>query len=115
MREAKNLAGVKKNIVEIVLLHPVLQVADPKRADLVGGGGLGVLGELRSRSGHMRLRGPHGRCLGSRRWHHHVGLRGLLAILLGGLLAQCRRSHTARTRLHHHVNVEREGEEREIP
>ena len=40
----KYLAGVSKAVVEVVLVHPMVEVAEPDGPDLVGGGrGLFVL------------------------------------------------------------------------
>jgi len=90
------LASRCKAGVEIVFIHPVLQIPDPQGPDLVNAGGL----LLRRRLGGGS---PHGRrSLGLRR-HHDVGLllRRRLLILLRWLLPHGGRSHAESWLLHH--------------
>lgn len=91
--------------VKIVLLHPVLQVSDPKRPDLVGAGELGLRRSLllRRRS-HLALNGPNRWRLAGLRRHHHVGLLGMLRILL----AHCLGCHAC-SWLHHSDDDEYQG------
>jgi hypothetical protein len=88
---------VRETLIKIVLVHPVLQIADPESTDLVGAGRLRVL--LRRR---LSIRGPHLRRLGLRlrlRRHHHVRL--LLLLLLLVLLSDGVWSHARSSWLHH--------------
>jgi len=98
------LACVCETRVEVVLVHPVLQITDPEGTDLIGAGGLRRSDRLRWRLGGW---GPHLRGLGLRR-HHHVGLLLLLLwVLLVGLLGH------AGSWLHHLLETEIEQWKRE--
>lgn len=79
------LACVRETRIEVILVHPVLQITDPEGTDLIGAGGLRRSHRLRWRLGRWS---PHLRGL-RLRGHHHVGLLLLLLllwVLLVGLL-----------------------------
>lgn len=99
--ESDYLPSMREAPIDVVLIHPVLQISDPKRTNLVGacglrrlvlrhlllgmGMGLRLLGWVLRRWRHLmrgrRLLGPH---LGWWLLHHHPRLL---------LLVHCRRWH----------------------
>jgi hypothetical protein len=101
-RKRLYLAGVRETLIKIVLVHPVLQIADPESTDLVGAGRLRLLLRRNRLRRRLSIRGPHLRRLGLRlrlRRHHHVGL--LLLLLLLVLLSDGVWSHARSSWLHH--------------
>lgn len=105
------LAGVSEAGVEVILVHPVLQIADPESADLLGGSGLLLLS--------LDVGGPHVRRRRLSLGRHH-GVRRLLLLLRRRLLVLLRRlllhhggwSHAV-SWLHHLSNTESGRRERE--
>ena len=105
------IAGMGETADEILLIHPVLQIADPERADLVGARKLGILVLRLRRGGRLRrwlLVVVHGRLwlilerllllTGNHPWLLLLLL--VLEVVLLVIAGHGRRSHTC-CRLHH--------------